>query len=263
VVATRHVQSKVPHVTVYFWIIMAMTGTVGNAGAAFLVHRAHLPPAVATVATVFLLGWALLLEFTVRRYTPWRYWTTAIMVNVAAIVLGLDLVSWAGLPVLKTSLVFGLALAATLGVWWLTERTCSVDMIVTHRREAFYWLSMILALTAGTLLGDALAWRIGLGFGHAAGMVAIGIAFVALSRIGHLVSASLAFWSACVLIEPIGAALRDWLALAPQDGGLGLSNLHPSALILFGGAILALAIARAGLDRPRVTDDDFVNSAPR
>jgi uncharacterized membrane-anchored protein len=66
-----------------------------------------------------------------------------------------------------------------------------------------------------------------------------------------------------VLIEPIGAALRDWLALAPQDGGLGLSSLHPSALILFFGAVLALIIARAGLDRPRVTDDEFVKTAPR
>jgi uncharacterized membrane-anchored protein len=263
VVATRHVQSKVPRVTVYFWIIMAMAGTVGDAGAYFLVQRMHLHPAVATGATGLLLFWAVLAQFTARRYTMWRYWTAAIVINVAATVLVMDLVTWAGLPVVKTALAFGLALAITLGIWYLTERTCSIEMIVTRRREVLYWLCMLFAFAAGTALGSALAWRVGLGFRHAAGVVAIGIAAVALSRFGHLVSASLAFWSACVLTQPIGASLRDWLSLAPQEGGLGLSRLHPSALILFGGAVLALAIARAGLDRPRVSDDEFVKTAPR
>ncbi len=263
VVATRHVQSKVPHVTVYFWIIMAMAGTVGDAGAYFLVERVHLAPAVATGAIALLLFWAMLLQFTAHRYTMWRYWTAAIVVNIAATVLIMDLVTWAGLPVVKTSLTFGLALAITLGIWYFTERTCSIEMIVTRRREVFYWLCMLFAFAAGTALGSALAWRVGLGFGHAAGVVAIGMVAVALSRFGHLVSTSLAFWSACVLTQPIGASLRDWLSLAPQDGGLGLGRLHPSALILFGGAVLALAIARAGLDRPRVTDDEFVKTAPR
>jgi uncharacterized membrane-anchored protein len=263
VVATRHVQSKVPHVTVYFWVIIALGGAIGDAGAYFLIQRLHLSPALATGAIGFVLLWAMLLQFSTHRYTPWRYWIAAFAVNVTATVLIQDLVGWAGLPVVKTALAFGIALALTLGIWFLTEGTCSIEMIVTRRREAFYWLAMLFAFCAGTALGSALAWRVGLGFGHAAGVVAIGMVAIGLSRVGHLVSASLAFWSACVLTQPIGASLRDWLALAPQEGGLGLSNLHPSALILFGGAVLALAIARAGLDRPRVTDDEFVKTAPR
>jgi len=263
VVATRHVQSKVPHVTVYFWLIMAMTGTVGDAGAYFLLARVHLPPAVATGAMALLLIWALLLQFTVHRYSPWRYWTAAIAVNVTASVLVEELVGSAHVAVVKAALAFGLALAVTLGVWWLVERTTSIEMIVTHRREAFYWLSMVLAFACGTALGNALAWRVGLGFGHAAGVAAIGIVAVAVCRFGHLVSAAFAFWWACVLTEPIGASLRDWLSLAPREGGLGLSPLHPSAVIFFGCAVLALAIARAGLDKPRVSDDVFVKTAPR
>src|SRR5262245_29261233 len=157
VVATRHVQSKVPHVTVYFWIIIAVAGAIGDAGVFFLIRRLHLAPGLATAAIGVGLLWAMLLQFTVHRYTPWRYWTAAIAVNVTATVLIQDLVGWGGLPVVKTALAFGLALLLTLGSWYLTERTGSIEMIVTRRREMFYWLAMLFAFSAGTALGSALA----------------------------------------------------------------------------------------------------------
>jgi len=263
VVSTRHVQSKVPHVTVYFWAVMVMVATVGQAGAYFLTVRVHLAPVIATAAIGGLLGWALLLQFTARRYTPWRFWTAAALTNIAATLVTLDLVSGAGFPVIKTAIGFAVLLAATLVVWRLSEGTCSIESIVTRRREVFYWVSMALAFVCGTAIGDALAWRIGLGFGHTAGLVAIGIAAIAIGQRGHLLNLALAFWGACVLTQPIGASLRDWLSLSPQKGGLGLGALHPSAAILIGFAALVLCFARTGLDRPRLTDDEFIRTAPR
>jgi uncharacterized membrane-anchored protein len=217
--------SKVPEVTVWFWIIKVLTTGMGETASDFLAKLLGPIPAVGLGGLALVA--ALAAQFAVRRYVAGIYWTAIVMVSVfgtmAADVLHVGL----GVPYTASTPAFLIALAAVFVLWYASERTLSIHSIRTRRRESFYWAAVLATFALGTAAGDLTASR-GLGYLGSAVLFAGAIAVPALAhRLG--LGAVPAFWIAYVLTRPLGASLADWMAASHHHGGLGL-GLGPVTL---------------------------------
>ncbi|MFE9694897.1 hypothetical protein [Micromonospora sp. NPDC005806] len=236
----RQMLNKVPEVTFYFWVIKVLATTVGETAADFLNVNLHLGLTGTTVAMVVVLAVVLVVQFRADRYVPWVYWLAVVLISIVGTLITDNLVDNLGVPLEVTTAVFAVALAATFGAWYRSERTLSIHTIVTSRREGFYWAAILFTFALGTAAGDLLAesmdlgyWRSGLIFGA---LIALVAAVYSRSWLGAIP----AFWIAYVLTRPLGASLGDYLSQAPDDGGLGLGTVVTSALFL--ATILALVV---------------------
>ncbi|MEW2487462.1 hypothetical protein [Streptomyces sp. NPDC048411] len=232
----RRAMSKVPEVTVWFWIIKVLTTGMGETASDFLAHL--LGPVLAVGLGGIGLVAALVLQMSVRRYVAWIYWTAVVMVSVfgtmAADVLHVGL----GVPYLVSAPFFLLALGAVFALWYASERTLSIHSIHTRRREAFYWATVLATFALGTAAGDLTAIPLGLGYLGSGVMFAVVIAVPALAHWRFGLSAIAAFWSAYIVTRPLGASFADWMAVPSARGGLAL-GLGPVTLY-WTIAILAL-----------------------
>ncbi|MEU1272513.1 hypothetical protein [Streptomyces sp. NPDC005799] len=249
----RHALSKVPEVTVYFWVIKVLTTGMGETASDWLAHLLGPVPAVALGAVA--LAAALVVQFAVRRYVAWIYWTAIVMVSVfgtmAADVLHVGL----GVPYLLSTPFFMAALATVFALWYGSERTLSIHSIHTRRREVFYWAAVLATFALGTAAGD-LSATLGLGYLGSAVLYAAAIAVPALAHRGGRLNAVTAFWSAYVLTRPLGASVADWMAVGHGRGGLAW-GLGPVTLA-WTVAILVL-VAYLAVSRKDVQSDDVQN----
>ncbi|GHI03242.1 hypothetical protein AQI88_01440 [Streptomyces cellostaticus] len=239
----RESANKVPEVTVYFWIIKVLTTGMGETASDFLAHLLGPVPAVGLGALTFVAS--LVLQFAVRRYVAWVYWTAIVMVSVfgtmAADILHVGL----GVPYTLSTPLFMAALAAVFALWYASERTLSIHSIRTRRREAFYWAAVLATFALGTAAGDLTA-TIGLGYLGSVVLFAVAICVPALAHRAGALGAVTAFWTAYVITRPLGASIADWMALPPHRGGLGL-GLGPVTLswtVAILGLVGYLAVSR-------------------
>jgi uncharacterized membrane-anchored protein len=231
--------NKVPAVTAVFWIIKIMSTTVGETGADYLAVHVGLGTAVTAGIMLALLAGALLLQLRSRRYTPWMYWLTVVLVSVVGTQITDALTDGLGVSLYASTTAFVLALAAVFAVWYWRERTLSVHTITTTRRELFYWAAILFTFALGTAAGDLATEALGLGF--RVGMLAFGalIAVIAIAwRFG--LNSVLAFWLAYILTRPLGASLGDLLSQSKTYGGLGLGTINTSLVFL--AVIVALVL---------------------
>ncbi|MFI1031499.1 hypothetical protein [Streptomyces sp. NPDC020951] len=222
----RHAATKVPEVTVYFWIIKVLTTGMGETASDYLAHVFGPIPAVG-LGGIALVG-ALVVQFAVRRYVAWIYWTAIVMVSVfgtmAADVLHVGL----GVPYSFSAPFFMVALAAVFVVWHRSEGTLSIHSIHTRRRETFYWVAVLVTFALGTAAGDLTA-TIGLGYLGSAVVYGAAIAVPAAAYRWGGLNAVAAFWAAYVITRPLGASVADWMAVGHDRGGLDL-GLGPVTL---------------------------------
>src|SRR4051794_8311526 len=255
--ATRVLLNKVPGVTLFFWIIKILSTTVGETFADFLSGLGlglQGTTVVMSVAFVAVLGW----QSRTRRYVPGVYWLTVVLVSIVGTLITDNLTDALGVPLELSTAVFALALAAVFAIWYSVERTLSIHSIVTVRREAFYWLAILLTFALGTAAGDLVGERYGLGYWLTALLVALLIAAVAASHLVFGANAVLTFWIAYVLTRPLGASLGDGLSQPHADGGLGLGTTWTSVLFL--AAILAVVgyLSVTKRDQAEVPADEVV-----
>lgn len=229
--------NKVPEVTLAFWVIKIMSTTVGETGADYLAVHVGLGTVITDASMACLLGAALFLQMRARRYVPWVYWLTVVLVSVVGTQITDALTDGLGVSLYLSTAVFAVLLAATFAVWYWVERTLSIHTIVTPRREQFYWLAILFTFALGTAAGDLATEALGLGF--KLGLVIFGtlLALVAAAY-GLGANAVLTFWIAYILTRPLGASLGDMLAQAREYGGLGLGTVYTSAGFL--AVIMAL-----------------------
>jgi uncharacterized membrane-anchored protein len=244
----RHSASKVPEVTVYFWIIKVLTTGMGETASDFLAHMFGPIPAVGLGGLALVA--ALAVQFAVRRYVAWIYWTAIVMVSVfgtmAADVLHVGL----GVPYALSTPFFMVALAAVFALWYRTEGTLSIHSIHTRRREAFYWATVLATFALGTAAGD-LSATIGLGYLGSAVLYAVAIAVPAIAHRWGGLNAVAAFWTAYVITRPLGASVADWMALGHSRGGLalGLGPVTLSWTVAILGFVGYLAVSRKDVGR--------------
>jgi uncharacterized membrane-anchored protein len=223
--------NKVPEVTLGFWIIKIMSTTVGETGADFLAVNAGWGQGATRAVMGSLLVVALLAQLRTRRYTPWIYWLTVVLVSVVGTQITDLLTDGLGVSLYVSTAVFAVALAVIFAVWYRIERTLSIHEVFTRRRELFYWGAVLCTFALGTAAGDLATEAMGLGFRWGAlsfgGLILL--AYIAWRKGGNAV---LTFWIGYILTRPFGAALGDMLTQAKAYGGLGMGAMWTSALFL-------------------------------
>ncbi|MFI1912879.1 hypothetical protein [Nocardia sp. NPDC020380] len=243
--------SKVPEVTVWFWIIKILCTTVGESFADWI--NSSLGVGLSGTALLFTailavtLGWQLRLN----RYVPFAYWLTVVVVSVTGTLYTDILTDNLAVPLVLSTGVFALALAVVFGIWFARERTLSIHSITTLPRELFYWLAVLVTFALGTAAGDWTLQLTGWGAGTSVLLPAGLIAAVVLGR-RFGANAVLSFWLAYILTRPLGANLGDWFASPSADHGLGLGTALTSVIFLI--AILAVVVYLTGT-RKDVVDE--------
>ena len=236
--------NKVPEVTLSFWFIKIMSTTVGETGADFLAVNAGLGQGVTRGVMGTLLAIALFTQLRTRRYTPWTYWLTVVLVSVVGTQITDLLTDGLGVSLYVSTCVFAVALAVIFAVWHRVEGTLSIREISTRRRELFYWAAILCTFALGTAAGDLATEALGLGFtpGAASFGAVIALTYVAWRMGGNTV---LTFWIGYILTRPFGAALGDMLTQAKTYGGLGMGAMWTSAIFLT-VIVLLVAVAQIG-----------------
>lgn len=243
--STRVMLSKVPEITLWFWVIKILCTTVGESFADWinitLGVGLEATSAVFTVVLAAVLTWQL----SLRRYVPFVYWLTVVVVSVAGTLYTDILTDDLGVPLAVSTSVFSIILAAVFGVWWVSQRTLSIHSITTTRRELFYWIAILITFALGTAAGDGIleltGWSPGVSVLLPAGLI---VAVFIGWRLGA--NAVLAFWLAYILTRPLGANLGDWMGFPTSEGGLGLGVGATSIIFLVAilGTVIYLTIAR-------------------
>ena len=238
--ATKQALSKVPAVTLGFWVIKVLATTLGETGGDAVTMTLNW----GYLAGVALFGGALVAlvvaQVFAKRFRPSLYWATI----VASTTFGTTLADFAdrslGIGYTGGSLLLLCCLLATLGLWHWSEGTVSVNTVSTPKVEAFYWATITFSQTLGTALGDWLADTGGLGY--EGGALVFGAALVAVAALYYWTSVShvTLFWVAFILTRPLGATVGDFLDKPVSHGGLNLSRPLASAVIA--AIIVALII---------------------
>jgi uncharacterized membrane-anchored protein len=236
--SAREMLNKVPEVTLYFWIIKVLCTTVGETASDYLSENVGLGLTKTTYITSALLLATLVAQFRARRYIPPIYWLGIVLISVVGTQITDNLTDNQGVSLVTTTIVFSVALAAIFAIWYASERTLSIHSIVSTRREAFYWLTVLFTFALGTAAGDLVAERLALGYALSALMFAGVIGLVALAHFRLGLGAVTAFWLAYILTRPLGASLGDFLSQPRASGGLGLGTTVTSVIFL--GAILVV-----------------------
>lgn len=224
--------SKVPEVTIYFWIIKILATTVGETAADFLNSRLGLGLTGTSFVMASLLIVVLFFQFRAGRYVPGIYWLAVVLISVVGTLITDNLTDNLGIALEITTVVFAVVLAVTFAAWYSWEKTLSIHTIYTTRREAFYWSAILFTFALGTAAGDLAAEQLHLGYWLSAIIFGGLIAVVAVAHFGFKVSAVLAFWIAYILTRPLGASLGDYLSQPSDNGGLGLGAAGTTALFV-------------------------------
>ena len=236
---TQRQLSKVPEVTIWFWMIKVAATTLGETGGDSVSMSMHLGYLDATGIFAVLFLVAVALQVAVKRFNPALYWTTIVATTTVGTTLA-DFadrslgIGYAG----GSTLLVGLLLLSLL-LWYRSLGSVSIDTVSTAPAEAFYWITIMFSQTLGTALGDWTASSAGLGYVDAAivfgGLLGVVYALYRWTRASHV----LLFWTAFVLTRPLGAVVGDFLDKPHALGGLALSRLAASAVIL---ALMTLGI---------------------
>jgi uncharacterized membrane-anchored protein len=239
--------SKVPEVTLLFWIIKIMATTLGETGGDAVTMSMNLGYATGTLifAAIFLVFVAL--QIRAKQFHPSLYWATIIATTTVGTTLADLATRDLGVGYLGGATLLFLALMASLTVWYVALGTVSFRTIVSAKAEAFYWLTIMLSQTLGTALGDWVADGrdeqppgLGLGYGGAAIIFGTLLALTyVLYRLSPRISRVALFWAAFILTRPLGAVLGDLLDKPISHGGFNLSRYGASAVL---GTLILLCI---------------------
>ena len=244
--------NKVPQVTLLFWIIKILSTTVGETGADYLAVNIGLGVMVTDGLMLATLCVALTLQMTARRYVPWRYWLSVVLVSVVGTQITDFLTDKLEISLYTSTAVFAVILAGVFAAWYAVERTLSIHSIVTSRREGFYWVAILFTFALGTAAGDLATEALQLGF--TVGVFAFG-ALIAATYAAHRLGANpvLTFWIAYVLTRPLGASLGDLLSQSQTYGGIGLGTVITSLVFLLVIVALVGWVSVTGLDQTPAT----------
>ena len=234
--------SKVPEVTLGFWILKILATTLGETGGDAVSMSMNLGYLVGTAIFAALFLVMVTVQIRSERFHPYVYWATI----VATTTVGTTLADFAdrslGIGYPGGSLLLLALLLASLFTWHRTLGTIAADSVATPKSEAFYWITIMFSQTLGTALGDWTADTAGLGYTGAALVFGALLALVAAAYFWTRVSRTALFWTAFILTRPLGATLGDFLDKPVAHGGLALSRYTASLVLLAAMAVLVVAL---------------------
>ena len=241
------VLTKVPEVTLVFWIIKIAATTLGETGGDTVTMTLNWGYLIGTVIFFSVLVALVVVQIVAKKFHPVIYWATIIASTTAGTTMADFADRSLGIGYSGGSSILFLCLMAVLGLWYWSLGSISVDTVSTPKAEAFYWAAITVSQTLGTALGDWIADTGGLGYEGGALVFTAGLAVLAGLYYWTSVARVSLFWTAFILTRPLGATVGDFLDKPVSQGGLHLSRPLASAVIavFIVGCILLLP-QRAG-----------------
>jgi uncharacterized membrane-anchored protein len=224
-------RSKVPEVTLVFWIIKILATTLGETGGDAVSMSLNLGYAVSSFIFIGIFAVAVVAQIFANRFHPFLYWLVVIATTTAGTTMAdfADRSLGVGYPG-GASLLFAL-LMISLAVWYRRAGSISVNTVSTPEIETFYWVAILFSQTLGTALGDWMADTNGLGYEGGALVFSAGLALIAAAYFFTAISRTFLFWAAFILTRPLGATLGDLFDKPLNDGGLAFSRFYASAIL--------------------------------
>ena len=239
--------SKVPEVTLVFWIIKIAATTLGETGGDTVTMTLNWGYLLGTALFLSLLVIFVILQIAAKKFHPYLYWATIVASTTAGTTMADFSDRSLGIGYAGGSSLLFVCLTATLAVWYWTQDSISVATVNTPKVEALYWIAITFSQTLGTALGDWTADDTGLGYDGGAMLFAAGLAVLAALYFWTSLSRVFLFWAAFILTRPLGATVGDFLDKPVSDGGMALSRPIASAVIaVFIIACLLVLPQRAG-----------------
>ena len=243
--------TKVPAVTLGFWIIKILATMLGETGGD-TVSMTWLgettPQAGASAVNGYLVGTAIFgvalialvwAQIRAQRFNPWLYWATIVASTTCGTTLADFCTRSLGIGYPGGSLLLFACVLASLFAWRRTLGSVDISTVTTPSAETFYWITITFSQTLGTALGDWVA-DVGLGYGGGALLFGAALAILAALYFTTRISHVLLFWAAFILTRPLGATVGDFLDKPVAKGGLELSR--PLATGALAVAIIVLII---------------------
>ncbi|WP_353190115.1 hypothetical protein [Pandoraea pnomenusa] len=238
--------SKVPEVTLMFWVVKIAATTLGETGGDAVSMSMNLGYLVGTAIFAVIFAIAVTAQIRAKAFHPMLYWATII----ATTTVGTTLADFAdrslGIGYAGGSAILLALLMASLWIWYRATGSVSVNSITTPKAEAFYWITIMFSQTLGTALGDWTADTAGLGYTGAAVVFGALLLVIVAAYFWTRLPRTLLFWAAFILTRPLGAVVGDFLDKPVSAGGLALSRYSASfALLAFILTSLLLVRQRA------------------
>jgi uncharacterized membrane-anchored protein len=245
--------SKVPAITLGFWIIKILATTLGETGgdSVSMSWLGETTPDAATGwlngyligtaifgLTLVLLAW---LQIKARRFHPLLYWATIIASTTAGTTLADFATRSLGIGYPGGSLLLLACILGSLLAWHRALGSVDVNRVNSPRAETYYWITITFSQTLGTALGDWIADS-GPGYSGGALIFGAGLAMIAALLFWTKVSRVGLFWAAFILTRPLGATIGDFLDKPIDQGGFALSRPIASALLAAAMLLLILVL---------------------
>jgi uncharacterized membrane-anchored protein len=229
--AAQAVLSKVPEVTLTFWLIKIAATTLGETGGDSVTMTLQWGYLAGTALFLAALVALVIFQIVANKFYPFLYWATII----ASTTFGTTMADFAdrslGIGYAGGASILLACLLAVLALWYWSLGSISVDTVATPKVEVFYWAAITFSQTLGTALGDWMADSTGLGYEYGAFVFAAGLAVVAAAYFWTRASHVTLFWIAFILTRPLGATVGDYLDKPVKDGGMALSRPIATAMI--------------------------------
>ena len=242
--------NKVPEVTLVFWIIKIAATTLGETGGDTVTMTLNWGYLAGTALFLAALVLLVSLQITAKKFHPFLYWATII----ASTTFGTTMADFAdrslGIGYTGGSSLLLICLLATLGLWYGSTGSISVDTVNTPKVEIFYWAAITCSQTLGTALGDWMADSTGLGYEGGALVFGAALAIVGAAYCSTNVSRVTLFWTAFILTRPLGATVGDFLDKPVSNGGLALSRPLASAILAAFILVCLLVLPQRAGSRP-------------
>ncbi|MBV9928113.1 MAG: hypothetical protein JOZ96_24050 [Acidobacteria bacterium] len=223
--------SKVPRVTLMFWVIKIFATTLGETGGDAVTMTLQLGYAVGSLIFLAFFAVTLAAQVASKKYHPFVYWAVVVATTTVGTTMSDYFDRTLGLGYVKSSAILLCLVLVILFAWHRVMGRLEFENIRDRRDEVFYWLTILVSNTLGTALGDFTADDLGLGFERGALVFAGLIALVAALHYFTKLSDGVLFWAAYILTRPLGATLGDTLTKPHEQGGLNLSRITSSLVI--------------------------------
>lgn len=229
---------KLPEITALFWIMKICATTLGETAGDQLSMTMNIGYALSSLVLISIFLLTLSAQLFSKRYHPLLYWMVILSTSTAGTTMSDYIDRTLGIGYAGGSLILIGFLLLIFALWYVSERSLSVEKIRSGKGEVFYWMAILFSNTLGTALGDFLADDSGLGFAGGAVLIGTLLVIVVLVKYFTQIPAVLSFWIAFVLTRPFGATFGDLLTKVHEKGGLGFGTLGAS--LILGGILLIL-----------------------
>jgi uncharacterized membrane-anchored protein len=226
-----HSLSKVPVVTLGFWIIKIIATTLGEVGGNAVTMQLGFGYLIGSAMFAAVLIVLVGAQIMAKGFQPFLYWAVIVATTLTGTTLADFFDRSLGIGYLGGSLSLFSLVIATLGLWYWTLGSVAVQTVVSPKVEAFYWITIMFSQTLGTALGDWMADDTGLGYNGSALVIALVLAVIAGFYFLTGVSRTLLFWAAFILTRPLGATIANSFDKPVAQGGLGVGDLKASAVL--------------------------------